>query len=96
MFSRSKDKKKVDLKPQVDKPKRTFQMCAEEFTKLCNKAGELSYQINVLKKDLEMVTNTMRDLNIEASQLKQAEDEANAKAAAAAAPIPRPKEEVKL
>lgn len=47
---------------------RSVQDIQEEYTRLCAKAGHLQYQVFTHSKDLEMVNETLRELNIEASQ----------------------------
>lgn len=57
-----------------DTPKaRTLDEIRNEYTNLCVKAGNIQYQVEALKQDLEMVNLTLRDLNIEASKLPASE-----------------------
>jgi hypothetical protein len=58
--------------------KRTVEEIQREYSNLCAKAGHVYYQIATLEKDLELVTASLRDLNIEAATA--------AKEAAASAP----------
>lgn len=56
--------------------KRDVNAIRGEYTQLCAKAGHLQYQIKVLSDDLDMVNNTLRDLNFEAAAAAQKADEA--------------------
>lgn len=53
---------------------RTLDQIRNEYTNLCVKAGNLQYQIQALKQDLELLNLTLRDLNIEASKLPAPEE----------------------
>lgn len=70
---------KVDLPKEVTKPAetRTFEQIQQEFTNVCARAGHLEYQIFTFKKDLEILNNQMRELNLAAAavqaQAKQTE-----------------------
>lgn len=46
----------------------------QEYQMLCTKAGHVQYQIFTLQKDLDVLNSTLRDLNLEASESKTAED----------------------
>ncbi len=59
-----------------DKPKRTVAEIQQEYQGCCVKAGHCQYQLYTLEKDLEMINNTMRDLNLEAAASQAAEQEA--------------------
>lgn len=58
------------------KKKRTVEELQQEYANLCARAGHLQYQVYTLSKDLEIVNQTMRDLNFEAAAAKQAEEAA--------------------
>lgn len=60
-----------------------------EYQNLCLKAGHLQYQVYTFGKDLDMVNQELRDLNLEAAAIKAQEAKAEA-AAPAAAPAPSP------
>lgn len=55
--------------------KRTVESIHGEYTQACARAGHTSYQIFTLTKDLELIHQQLRDLNLEASKL-QAEEKA--------------------
>jgi prefoldin subunit 5 len=67
----------------MSKP-RTMADIQNEYGRLCANAGQIQYQVSELNKDLALVNSTLRELNLEASKLKEAE--AKAAAAPAAAP----------
>ena len=47
----------------------------EEYSSACARAGHIQYQISALKKDLDMVNSTLRDLNFEAAASARAASE---------------------
>lgn len=49
------------------KPKRSVEEIQKEYTQVCAKAGHIQYNIEVLKRDLDMVFKTLGDLNLEAA-----------------------------
>lgn len=53
--------------------KRELSAIQEDYQRLCLKAGHLQYQIDVLSRDLELVNQTLRELNFEAAALPPAE-----------------------
>lgn len=55
-----------------DTPVRTLEQIQQEFSSLCARAGHCQYQIATLKKDLDILNSTIRDLNLEAANLKAA------------------------
>jgi hypothetical protein len=62
-----------DLGGQAQAPKRTIEDVRKEYTEYCNSAGQLSYQIKVMERDLEGVMAEMSKLNLEASKLAKEE-----------------------
>lgn len=62
---------KVDLKDAVTPPKRTIQEIQREYTNLMVKAGQLQYTLYAVNKDLDLVNASLRDLNLEASAIKE-------------------------
>lgn len=67
------------------KSPRKFPEIQAEYQSVAAKAGHVQYQVFTLKKDLELLNQTLRDLNFEAAAAqKEAADEA-AKAAQEAA-----------
>lgn len=60
----------------TSKPPRSFSEIQTEYQGLCTKAGHLNYQLFTLNKDLAMVNDTLRDLNLEAAAAKEAETKA--------------------
>ena len=44
-----------------------------EYTRVCNKAGHIQYQIHALSKDLELINQSLRDLNQEHYKAKERE-----------------------
>lgn len=59
-----------------EKKPRTIADIQAEYQNLCTKAGHLQYQIHALDLDLKVVNDALRDLNLEASSLQKANDEA--------------------
>ncbi len=59
---------KVDLPTETPQPApRSFADIQQEFTNTCARAGHLEYQVFTFKKDLEILNNKMRELNLEAA-----------------------------
>lgn len=56
-----------------NKPVRTLDEVKQEYANTCVQAGNLQYQIHALSKDLALVNDTMRELNLEAAKLQAAE-----------------------
>lgn len=54
-----------------------------EYQALCAKAGHLQYQLYTFQKDLNLVNDTLRDLNVEASKMHQEEQAKKAEEAKA-------------
>jgi hypothetical protein len=52
---------------------RTVADIQQEYQQSCLRAGHLQYQIDALSKDLSLLNSTMRDLNLEAADLKAKE-----------------------
>lgn len=55
------------------KKDRSVQDCQNDYQNMCLKAGHLQYQIFTLKKDLELVNESLRDVNLEAAGIKAKE-----------------------
>ena len=66
-----------------EKKQRTFDEIQAEYASLCTRAGHIQYQVFALNKDLELLNNTLRDLNLEGATAKQKADEIAAAVAAA-------------
>lgn len=49
---------------------RTFEDVQMEYSQLALRAGSLQYEIHVKSKDLEMLNDSMRKLNMEAAKLQ--------------------------
>lgn len=64
--------------------KRTIAEIQAEYQNLCLKGGHLQYQVYTFSKDLDMVNQELRSLNLEAASVKAAEDKAAAEASKAA------------
>ena len=60
---------------------RTIEDIHQNYTQICAKAGHNQYQIETLKKDLEILNGQLRDLNIEAAGLDAKAKEEAAKVA---------------
>lgn len=93
IFRKNKKQAKLNLAP-ANEPPAPLRPVAEiqvEYTNLCQKAGHIQYQIYTLERDLDSLNQTLRVLNFEAAQSKQAEDAA--KAAEAQKPAETPSEE---
>ncbi len=52
------------------KKSRTIPEIQEEYGQLCFKAGQTQYQVHTLNKELVLINDTLRDLNIEAARVK--------------------------
>jgi len=55
------------MNEEVKKEERTVAVIQKQYTETCAKAGHLQYQLFTLNKDLELINNLLRDLNIEAA-----------------------------
>lgn len=69
----------------MPQPTRTLADIQQEFARHCAQAGQIQYQIAEANKDLGLVNSRLRDLNLEAQKVKEAEaiaKEAVAKVAA--------------
>lgn len=65
----------------MSEEKRTVEIVHREYSQLCAQAGHLSYQVATLAKDLDLVHETLRSLNLEAAKLKAEESAEAAKKA---------------
>lgn len=54
--------------------KRSIPEIQSEYQNLCLKAGHLQYQVYTFSRDLEMVNQELRDLNLEAAAVKAVEE----------------------
>ena len=54
-----------------NKKERTVEEIQKEYTELCAKAGHLQYSVFTLNQDLEMVNQSLRNLNFEAASAHQ-------------------------
>lgn len=63
-----------EQKPEAPK-ERTLQDVYNEYAQLSNKAGQISYSIDVYTRDLKIVHDRMRDLNFESVALKAKEEQ---------------------
>lgn len=61
---------------KMSETKRTKDEVQSEYGQICAKAGHAQYQIDVLKRDLTMLNERLRDLNLEAAAIARAEEEA--------------------
>ena len=52
---------------KADSKERTVEQIQQEYTQLCVKAGHTQYQIAQLKRDIDLMNSTLRDLNLEAA-----------------------------
>jgi hypothetical protein len=52
---------------------RSSALIQDEYTRVCNKAGHIQYQISALSKDLELINQTLRDLNQEHYKVRELE-----------------------
>ena len=68
------------MSDESKKPAKTLDELHKEYGNLCMQAGHIQYQIDILKKDLEVLNQTRKDINFEAAALKAKADE-EAKAA---------------
>jgi hypothetical protein len=57
--------------------KRTIEEIQKEYSLLCAEAGQVQYQIFVLKQDLEIKNEKLRKLNLEASAVSASNKEAS-------------------
>lgn len=62
----------------MSEPERTVAKIHEEYTALCARAGHLQYRIFTDGKDLELLNQQLRDLNLEAANLSQEENKVEA------------------
>ena len=54
------------------KEPRALEAISQEYQQLCYKVGQNQYQIYVLKKDIEMMNEQIRNLNFEAAASQKA------------------------
>ncbi len=52
---------------ESNKSHRSIEEIQKDYQNLCLKAGHVQYQVVTLKKDLEMMNEQLRDLNLEAA-----------------------------
>lgn len=64
------------MSEEQQKPSRSSHDVQQEYAKLCSQAGHLQYQISVFDKDLEVLNNTLRELNFEYAAAQRREVEA--------------------
>ena len=57
-----------------EKKERTVDSIHREYSELCARAGHIQYQIAVMSKDLELINEQLKTLNLEAAS-KQAKKE---------------------
>lgn len=62
----------VPMPGPAPKSHRKVEEILQEFTNMSARVGQLQYQINVYKRDLEMLYSSMEKLSIEAAEAKQA------------------------
>ena len=55
------------MSQESKKESRPIDQIQAEYQGLCTKVGHIQYQIFVLNKDLAVLNETLRDLNVEAS-----------------------------
>ncbi len=63
------------------KKERTVSEIQSEYSGLCARAGHAQYQISVMQKDLELINEQLRELNLEAAASSAKEAAAKAEAA---------------
>jgi hypothetical protein len=63
-----------------EKKPRSVSEIQGEYASLCTRAGDLQYRIFTFTKDLELLNQTLKDLNFEAAASRAAEVKAKAKA----------------
>lgn len=54
-------------------PKRSIPEIQQEYQNLCLKAGHLQYQVFTHERDIDMINNELRDLNLEVAAAKAEE-----------------------
>lgn len=77
---------------EAKKAPRSLKEIQHEYAQILQRAGQCQYQMQVLKNDLSVFNNALKDLNAEAFAIeeanKRAEDEATAKLESVVAPEP--------
>jgi len=63
------------------KAPRKLEEIQAEYQRLCLQAGHIQYQMSTLEKDLSLLNEQMRDLNLEGAAAQKAAAEAAAKEA---------------
>ncbi len=61
---------------KLPKPPRTKVEIEQDYGRLCSRLGHATYQVHVLTRDIELMQNTLRDLNLEAASVAKLEAEA--------------------
>lgn len=64
---------------ESEKKAREMSDVQQEYQSLCVKAGHLQYQIFALNKDLELVNEALKSLNLEAASMHAAAQKAEEK-----------------
>lgn len=59
------------------KKHRAISEIEQDYANLCAKAGSIQYQIHVAERDLGLLNEQLKDLNLEAAATKTAEKEAS-------------------
>ena len=61
------------MSEETKKVSRSVAEIQGEYQALCTRAGHIQYQVFTLSKDLDMLNESMRNLNFEASEASKAE-----------------------
>lgn len=70
-----KKKNPYKRKRQTMPSTRTVEQISQEYAQLAQKAGHIAYQISIMQEELNKAYDTMRALNVEASQIKETPSE---------------------
>lgn len=57
-----------------NKKERSLAEIQTQYAELCTRAGHIQYQISALSKDLDLVNEELRKINLEAYESKKTED----------------------
>jgi len=56
----------------MENKSRNIEEVHQDYTRICSQAGHVQYQISVLNKDLDLLNNQLKDLNLEAAKINSA------------------------
>ncbi len=89
MFGKKSKKVELPTNPQPVKADRSLDEITKEYSTLCARLGQAHYNVHAINKDIEFLSNNIRDLNFEAARVKAKNDTDAAALAASKADLDR-------